>query len=74
MERRSPRLRRVLTILASQPALQRAREMDNIERRDAELHESGSCPTCNAEARRWADCKRTHNLPADADPYAGDWF
>jgi hypothetical protein len=48
--------------------------MDNIERRDAELHESGSCPTCNAEARRWADCKRTHNLPADADPYAGDWF
>lgn len=28
----------------------------------------------NDEARRWADYKREHNLPADADPTAGDWF
>ena len=27
------------------------------------------------EERLWfIEYKRTHNLPADADPYAGDWF
>lgn len=30
--------------------------------------------SANDEIRWWRDYKREHNLPADADPTAGDWF
>jgi len=56
MARISPRLRRVLAILRSQPALIYLRQC------------------WNAEDREWTEYKRAHNLPDDADPYAGGYF